>query len=82
MKADYVGRQVIETKYLAPTNFRPGRIRVSADVNRTIIVPWDHEMNAPDNHAYACMRFQSVMGWNDERIGSSLKDGRFVWVCK
>ena len=82
MKATHVGRQVIETKHLGPTNHRVARIKVSADTGKSIIIPWDHDLTVADNHACACLRFQSIMDWNDDRVGSQLADGRFVWVCK
>ena len=82
MKATYTGRQVIETKYLGPTNFKGARIRVKADAGKAVTVPWDYALNPADNHACACLRFQSVLGWDDERVGSSLANGTFVWVCK
>jgi hypothetical protein len=54
--------QAIETKYLGPTNFRSGRIKARAWAG-SVTMPYDHALNAEDNHRAAALLLQAKYGW-------------------
>jgi len=44
----------VHTRYLGPTNFRPARVKAQHLSNgQTLIISWDHALNALDNHLAA-----------------------------
>lgn len=71
-------RQVIRTRYLAPTNTRGARIRASCEAS-AIIVHWNYEFNIEDNHADACSALQAKLGWTSDRVGGCYRDA-YYWV--
>jgi hypothetical protein len=44
---------VIVTKYVGPTDTKPGRVKATAGSGRSITLAWDHELNETENHAAA-----------------------------
>lgn len=42
-------RQAILTKYIGPTNHRPGRIKAWCD-SGSLTIEWDHSMSVAANH--------------------------------
>lgn len=66
--------QAIETRYLGPTNTRGGRIKASAYAG-SITVPYDHELNADQNHYRAAMALAAKCGKHAEQYG-----GKSIWT--
>lgn len=54
--------QAIETKYLGPTNTRPGRIKAKAWAG-SITVEWDHSLSVEKNHESAASALRQKLGW-------------------
>lgn len=49
---------IIRTKYLGPTNYKPGRIKATTLSGKSVTIPWDHAKNIDGNHrvaASACL---------------------------
>lgn len=44
---------IITTKYLGPTDHKPGRVRATAGSGRTLTLSWDHGLDVTENHAAA-----------------------------
>lgn len=57
-------RQAIITKYIGPTDNRPSRIKVTADVG-SITYSWDHALDCADNHRVAAESYARTKGWLD-----------------
>lgn len=59
------GRCAIMTKYLGPTNFRPGRIKAWAKSGGTlsVTIPYPHELSLSEAHASAALALMAKMGW-------------------
>lgn len=71
-------RQAIVTKYLAPTNTRPARIKAIADAG-SIVYPWDHGLNVDENHHRAAMAYAKAKGWDTDGHGfGALPGGGYV----
>ena len=62
MTAPYI-RQAIETRYLAPTNSKGGRIKATAWAGSKI-VPYDHALSIEGNHRAAAMALAAKLGWH------------------
>ncbi len=58
--------QVITTKFVAPTNTRGARIKVTGWIN-SATYPWDHNLSVEENHAVAVGHY--VYELNKERQG-------------
>ena len=81
-------RQAIETKYLGPTDHRGARVMVKAAAGR-MYIPWDHELDADQNHRVAAKKFASALGWYEGESGLWAGGGKangggnvYVWVSK
>jgi hypothetical protein len=74
--------QAIVTKYIGPTDTKPGRIKASCEAG-SIIVSYDFEGGVEDCHRRAAEKLQAKLGWDTEHYGKmicgGLKDG-FVFV--
>ena len=58
--------QAILTKYLAPTDYRGGRVK--AQGNRTsVTVSWNHALSVPENHRVAAKAYAEKMGWTPDQ---------------
>jgi len=44
---------IITTKYIGPTDHKPGRVKATAGSGRTITLAWDHGLNVTENHSAA-----------------------------
>jgi len=82
MPAPTYALQAITTKYLAPTNSRGARIKATAAAG-SVTVPYDHALNAFDNHHAAALAFARKYGWlsDDEARAyamGALPDGGYV----
>jgi hypothetical protein len=72
-------RQVIETKYLAPTNNRGSRIKASCQ-GGSITVPFDYSLNTNDRHLAAAVALAEKLEWKGELKGGWLPNGNGVFV--
>jgi hypothetical protein len=65
--------QAIETRYLGPTNFRSGRIKARAWAG-SVTMPYDHALNAEDNHRAAALALAAKCAKHAEQYG-----GKSIW---
>lgn len=74
-------RQVITTKYLAPTNHRGGRVKASCDAG-SVTVAWQHEFDVAINHSNAAGVLRDKLGWDCELRGGFDRRGcgQFVQI--
>jgi hypothetical protein len=66
--------QAIITKYLGPSNVKGSRIKATA-VAGSVTVPYQHELNNEDAHAYAALAYARKQGWKGELIAGSIEPG-------
>ena len=72
--------QAIETKYLGPTNTKGGRIKATAWAG-SVTMPYDHALNAEDNHRAAALLLQTKYGWQGTFAqGANAKGDGYVFV--
>lgn len=74
--------RTIHSAYLPCTNFRGTRVKAWAGTDRrkSEILPWDHALNAEENHVRALAAMVARMGWwGAWTIGSS--DLGYVATC-
>ena len=67
-------RQAIVTRYHGPTNTRGSRVSAKCAGGR-VSVPYDHELNAGDNHAAAAASLAAKLGWTGRMVGGGTPDG-------
>lgn len=72
-------RQAITTKFIAPTNSRPARIKATADAG-SVTVSWDHSKGISDNHRAAALTLADKFAWPRDLIGGSLPGSGFAFV--
>jgi hypothetical protein len=75
-------RQAITTKYAGPTDSSGARVIAKCEAKK-IIVPWDHALGAPENHAAAALELMGRLGWaasNDLVMGGTADGFVFVQV--
>lgn len=74
--------QAIRTRYLGATNYKGSRIQAKCEA-RSIIVPWDHNLDIAENHKAACQQLLNELGWKDPfyqpMVGGSF-DNDYYWV--
>lgn len=82
--------QAIQTKYHGPTDHKAARVSARCDDGR-LTIPWDHSLNADENHAAAARELARKLGWLDRytMVSGGLLDGtqchvlvRTVWVYR
>ena len=71
--------QAIKTKYIGPTNTKPGRIKATCD-GGTITLLWDFDLCSGGNHASAATTLQSKMGWDYTRLICGWIGDECYWV--
>jgi len=58
--------QAIQTKWLAPTNTKPSRVKASCrDGNLTL--SWDYGLDQGENHARVAMALVRKLGWTPDK---------------
>ena len=73
-------RQAILTKYLAPTDYRDGRVKAQADAG-SITLPWDSDLDTDENHLGAALALAAKYGWKGEWAGGGMPQKGTVWAC-
>lgn len=71
--------QAIVTKFVASSRTKPCRMRASCEA-KSIYVPYDHALDAVDNHRIACETLLRILGWRGTYVSGSTSFGT-VWVC-
>lgn len=71
--------QAIETRYLGPTTFKGSRIKASAWAGSKT-VPYDHSLNAEENHLKAAMTLAAKLASNAEKYGGSSIWSTGIWT--
>lgn len=66
--------QAISTKYLGATNHRGSRIKATCPAG-SLTVPFDHALNAPNNHAAAGIALARKLGWTGTLSLGGTKEG-------
>lgn len=54
--------QAIQTKFLAPTNHHPARVKAFCE-SGSMVLDWDHSRGVVDNHTIAARRLSVELGW-------------------
>lgn len=76
-------RQAIVTKYYGPTNTRGSRFKATCEAG-SVYMPYNHALNAENNHIAAARKLSEKMGWNTDYHGALvagiLPDGSYVHV--
>jgi hypothetical protein len=69
-------QRVCQTKYLGPTDHRGSRVRARhVTTRKSVTIPWDHALNAFENHAEAAER---VLGARPQ-WGASVDGGGYLF---
>ena len=69
----------IETKYLAPTDYRGPRVVASANGNKPshrAMIEWDGDITDDQNHANAALALARKLEWQGELIIGHFTRGR------
>ena len=73
----------IQTKFFSPTNSRGARVKAYSsnfeNSKDSVILSWDYELNASENHANAAKQLCAKMDWTGELQMGSIKFG-YVFV--
>lgn len=69
----------IETKYIGPTNYRPGRVKAVSDAG-SLTRAWDHALGVQENHHAAAVALAERMGWPTDMIGGALPGKGYAFV--
>lgn len=71
--------KAIRTKYTGPTDTRGARIIASTEDRNRCSIPYPHELNQTEAHAFAARTLCEKMGWDGEMVGGGLGND-MVWV--
>lgn len=63
---DMYFHQAIETRYIPASSTKPARVKAIAHAG-TVMMSWDHELNAEANHARVAMALVRKYGWIPEK---------------
>lgn len=71
----------IITKYLGPTNSRGSRVKATS-YSGSVTIPWDHALDAEQNHFLAVQAFCAKHGMGGSFVRFDLPGGygALVWV--
>ena len=72
--------RTIRTKFHGPTNTRGSRISATSNGDNRIYLPWDHRLNADENHIEAAKALAAKMEWGGDWIGGNDGNG-YLFVC-
>ena len=76
------GRCAIFTKYIGPTNFRPGRIKAWAKsgAKLSVTISYPHELSQSQAHAAAAVALCDKMGWTFTHLHQAHTEDGCVFV--
>lgn len=66
--------QGIFTKYIGPSSNRGPRVKARTTAGDSVTLPYDHALNASENHAAAAQFLRNKMGWTGAMAGAGLPD--------
>lgn len=72
--------QAIHTKYLGPTNYRPGRIKAIAEGGRSVTIGYDSSGTSEQCHFKAVKALCEKLDWHGTLQGGDLNSGGYVFV--
>lgn len=67
--------RVITTRYIGPTNYRPGRIRATSTNGEKITVSWNHDIGMDENHTAAAVELSKRL---DAQYGETRSVSRII----
>lgn len=68
--------QTIETRYLGPSNTKPGRIRATASGGASALVSYAHDATSVEAaHAQAAEKLRAKMKWDAMYLAGSTQRG-------
>lgn len=75
-------RCAIFTKYLGPTNYRPGRIKAWAKSGGklSVTISYPHELSQSQAHAAAAVALCDKMGWTFDKLHQAHTENGCVFV--
>lgn len=74
--------QTIVTKYLGPTNTKPGRIKATTTRGLSNTYSWAHDVDPDENHRMAALALAKRLGWDGVWSGGTLNNTSNVYVRK
>lgn len=72
-------RQAIVTKYIGPTNTRPGRVKATCDA-ATKTFDWNHAWNVERNHTEAARKLADSLSWYGTWSGGAMPGAGYAFV--
>lgn len=72
--------RAIVTKYFGPGNSRGSRIKAEADGVKAIVVPYDHALDALENHVVAATKLARQNGWKGTLHAGFLPGSGYAFV--
>jgi hypothetical protein len=67
--------KAISTRFMPATNYRGARMIASDGDRNKISIPYPHELNSDEAHAFAAKTLRDKMKWKGEMIGGAVKGG-------
>jgi hypothetical protein len=78
--------KAIQTRFIGPTNTKGARIQAWVYGMKPVVVPYDYEVNAEENHRAAAVAFTINTGWELQPYESlhmgALPNGDYAHVFK
>ena len=70
--------QVIETKYLGPTDRKGARIKATATNGMAVTIPYPHEDSDTEKHVRAVRKLAAKLDWTGNMVAGHTARG-MVW---
>jgi hypothetical protein len=77
---------VITTRYIGPTNHKPGRVKAVSGSGKSLTVSWNHELALFENHAAAAaalaekLQLTAKAGWDGPMVGGCLHNDGYAFA--
>lgn len=77
---------VILTRYVGPTDKKPGRVKATSGSGKSVFISWDHELDVFENHAAAAAALVEKLeaagggGWRGRMVGGSVHNGGYAFA--
>jgi hypothetical protein len=65
--------KAIQTKFMGPTDFKGARVKAWIE-GIPLVMPWNHGLEAVDNHGAAARALAVSLKWSGRLVGGSLPD--------
>jgi hypothetical protein len=73
--------KAIITKYMPASNFKPSRVKATAEGVKSIVLPWDYSLATEDNHLWAALKLCDSLGWKNALVSGALPDQTGYAFC-